>query len=191
VSSDLDFRQLLPSWIEFASQEDVPLGLDPSEAFQRAQALLAELRAGQASAEDWALDTDRAEVLHALVALVCREGDASRAALRDIGLAFEFISALPWPVDAFGGPRELLAACVFQAWRTARRVAGFPRILSEAQDFADRLLSIPAAEWKTQTRDLALLSPEVLLGLCGTMWSLTETAPAMAREVAELFYLFY
>lgn len=192
MSSETDLQHVLPAWLELASKTDVSLGLDPGEAFRRAETLLNEIRARQNSTESWAPEAEQVEVLHALVALVCREGDDPTATLRDIEFVADFISKLPWPDERFGGPRELQAACAFHAWRTARRFAPYAetqkfasRLLaaSEARGRVEDLLSIPAAE-----REVAgCVDPQFLLCISETLRFRIETAPAKVREDGEFF----
>ena len=71
MSSESNLQQVLPAWLELASKTDVSLGLDPPEAFQRAERLLGDLRADHVSTKDWAPEADQVEVLHALVGIAC------------------------------------------------------------------------------------------------------------------------
>jgi tetratricopeptide (TPR) repeat protein len=200
VSSETNFQHVLPAWLELASKTDVSLGLDPSEAFQRAVKLLNDLRSGQASAEGWVPEADQVEVLHALVALICQPEPADpKAALSDLELVFNQVSALPWPPEEFGGPRELLASCAFQAWRVARRFSEPPEIEkwlvrrranSDVLALAGHALAVPRHERVEQTPELKLEDPELLLCVGEILRSRLETAPLQARDDAEFFYGF-
>jgi tetratricopeptide (TPR) repeat protein len=200
VSSKTNLQHVLPAWLELANKIDVSLGLDPAEAFERAEKFLSDLRSGQASTEGWAPDADQVEVLHALVALVCRPEPADpKAALSDLELVFNHVSALPWHSEEFGGPSELVSACVLQGWRLARPIAVWPDIetwthrirnTGNGRARAEQALSIPIIDRTPNARELGLDSLELILCVCGILRSRWETSPAAVRDDAEFFHRF-
>jgi tetratricopeptide (TPR) repeat protein len=200
VSSEIDLQRILPAWLELSSRTEVSLGLDPSQAFQRAESLLVDLRSGHASPEGWIPDADRVEVLHALVALICRpEPTDSKAALDDIDLVFNYVSSLLWLSAQFGGSAELASACALQGWRLARPFAPWPdvenwvrriRDTGNAQTRAEQALSIPIADRSTRAGELRLQDPELILCVCGILRSRWENSPVAVRDDAEFFYRF-
>lgn len=156
VSSEASLDQLLPAWLELTTRTDVALGLEPSEALERAGKLLADLRSGEIAIEGRAIDTERAEVLHALVALTCRhEAGDPKAALADTELVFTYISSLPWPADEFGGPGDILRDCALHGWRLARHFAPWP----EFKEWANRIGNVSGARSRAE-RVLSIAIPE-------------------------------
>jgi tetratricopeptide (TPR) repeat protein len=196
VNSETEMQHILPAWLELASKTDVSLGLEPSEAYGRAESLLRDLRAARVTTEGWTPDADRVEVLHALVALILRvEATNPRAALADIDLVFNHIAALPWASTDLGGPGGLVSDCALQGWLVARPSAVWPEVAKwtsrvrgsvDAQSRAARALSIPTSERKVRAHELGLLDPRLLLCVCDP--SRIEAAPLVLREEAAFFY---
>ena len=196
MNSELDFKLLIPTWLEVAGRVDVDLGLEPAEAFSRAERLLEDLRIHQAPSSTSGADKEHAEVLHALVALVCgdRRVDAE-VVLKDVELAFDYISSLSWPASNYLGGREhLLAACSLSGWRLANRFAGWPeielwrgRITSnrETRKTVEFVLAAPFESNTGKKHQIELGDPSVLLCVCETLRARCEIDPLVASARLE------
>ena len=190
---------MIPAWIEASKEADIPTGLGVDESLKRALELRDGLR-GALSAASFPVDAESVETFHALCTLLDQPGDMDpKLGLADCSGAFEFISALDWPSDQFGGREDLLSRFAFLSWRRARqsenpaqewRWADIYRSVGENPLICEnlqRILATPISS-RQDVEVSALNDPEVLFDLCQLLRGRYETSPATIQAEAEFFY---
>jgi len=193
---------LIPTWIEAATDAEIPTGLSVGEALRRALDLRERLRAKTPLLAGFQFDAEFVEKLHTLCALLDQAEDIDpKLLLSDCTAAFELISALDWPSGEFGGREDLLSRLAFLCWRYAQKAespaaeskwrgAHWSIDRSDVCARAERTLGMTEEQRLDRSDELNLDDPEQLLSLCKLLSGLSEVEPARARDEAAFFYRF-
>jgi tetratricopeptide (TPR) repeat protein len=200
ISEKDHLASLIPAWIEATQEGKIPTGLEVDEALERALELRDRLR-GTASIASFPIDAESVETFHALCTLLDQPGSDPKVLLADTSAAFEFISTLDWPSDAFGGRDDLLSRLAFLCWRYARQTAA-PSAESQwakahssinrsrAFDPGEMIFAIPSFQRTEMVPQLRLEDPERLLRVCDLLRERLESAPLIVMEEAVFFHDF-